>query len=253
MRSAPWAESEFTAGLVAAAPALPQGLKAWNGSLPAKRFAVYRNNMRGALVEALAVRYPVVQRLVGEEFFRVMAREFALSNLPASPVLINYGPEMPDFIAGFQPAAGLPYLADVARLESAYWQAYHAADDTPAGDDLFRSLDPLSLAERRVHFIAGAHVVPSRHPIVSIWEANALQAEVRPVDLAQTEDALVSRPGLAVEVRRLPWGAAAFLSALMQGSMIGEAIDSAAAASPHFDLARNLAGLMQARIIKDIE
>lgn len=252
MSAEPWKESAFADGLKASVLILPRGLKAWNGSEPVRRFAVYRNNMRGALVEALAVRYPVVQRLVGEEFFRAMARDFALSHLPASPVLINYGGNFPDFIASFEPAGGLPYLPDVARLESAYWQAYHAADEKPAGEELFRSLDPITLAERRIRFIASTHVIASPHPVVGIWEAHAEDGEVKPVDLSQAEDALVSRPALAVEVRRLPPGAVAFISSLMQGAMLGEAAENAVEASAEFDLARNLAGLIQARIIKEI-
>ncbi len=122
--------------------ALPDGLRAWNGSEPSKRFSVYRSNVRGALVEALAVRYPVVQRLVGEDFFRVMSRDYALNNLPPSPVLIGYGENFPEFVEGFEPAATLPYLADVARLESAYWQAYHAADDAPLPAEAFAAIDP---------------------------------------------------------------------------------------------------------------
>ena len=54
----------------------PPGLRTWNGSDPGPRFAVYRNNLVVSLVDALADTYPVVQEMVGVEFFRAMAREF---------------------------------------------------------------------------------------------------------------------------------------------------------------------------------
>jgi len=114
----------------------PAGLKTWNGSDPAQRFAVYRNNVIVSLVDALADSYPVVQALVGEDFFRAMAAEFARGNPPRSPVLAWYGAGFADFVADFPPAAGLPYLADVARLEWLRVEAWHAAD-----------ADPLPLAE----------------------------------------------------------------------------------------------------------
>ncbi len=79
-----WNETAFARSLTAGSMALPDGIRAWNGSEPSKRFSVYRNNVRGALVEALAVRYPVVQRLVGKDFFRVMARDYALNDLKRS-------------------------------------------------------------------------------------------------------------------------------------------------------------------------
>jgi hypothetical protein len=250
--AAAWNEAAFAERLKAEALALPPGLTSWNGAEPARRFAVYRNNVRGALVEAIAVRYPVVQRLVGEEFFRVMARQFALANLPASPVLIGYGEAFPDFIAGFEAAASLPYLPDVARLESAYWRCYHAADDEPVAPTVFQNIHPESLAALRFQFLAASAVVASAHPIVSIWQTNAADAEVKPVDLAQAEDALISRPGLSVEVRILPPGAACFIASLMADATLAEAADQAASAAQDFDLARNIGGLIQARIIRAV-
>lgn len=47
----------------------PGGLTSWNGSDPELRFAVCRNNVMVSLIDALADTFPVVQALVGEEFF----------------------------------------------------------------------------------------------------------------------------------------------------------------------------------------
>lgn len=247
-----WQPQEFAAHLLAPDATPPASLTSWTGHNSSKRFNVYRNNVRGALVEALAVRYPVVQRLVGEEFFRVMAAEFAVANLPPSPLLIHYGAEFPEHIAAFEPAAELPYLPDVARLESAYWQAYHAVDDTPLTAEAFQVIAPERLAEIRLEFIAGCHVLQSQHPIVSIWQTNAVDTEVTPVDLSLREDALVSRPHLSVEVRTLPQGAAHFLRLLQQGEALGEAAQQSITLFPAFDLTANLAGLIQTGIVKDI-
>lgn len=54
----------------------PSDLKAWNQSDPTQRFAVYRNNVIVSLCDALASTFPVVQALVGEDFFHTMARDF---------------------------------------------------------------------------------------------------------------------------------------------------------------------------------
>jgi hypothetical protein len=110
----------------------PPGLRTWNGSDPGTRFAVYRNNLVVSLVDALADTYPVVQEMVGVEFFRAMAREFVRVQPPASPVLAHYGAGFAEFIEDFPPAAGLPYLPDLARLELMRVEVYHAADDAPA-------------------------------------------------------------------------------------------------------------------------
>ena len=66
----------------------PPGLTTWNSSDPATRFAVYRNNVVCSLVDGLAAAFPVVQALVGEDFFRAMAAVFVRRAPPRSPVLL---------------------------------------------------------------------------------------------------------------------------------------------------------------------
>jgi hypothetical protein len=247
-----WGEDVFAAALRDRRAPVPEFVTSWTGPRPPRRFSVYRNNVRGALVEALAVRYPVVQRLVGEEFFRAMASEFALAHLPPSPVLISYGGEFPSFIEGFAPAASVPYLADVARLESAYWEAYHAADVSPLEASGFASIEPSRLAAARFDFISAFALVASRYPIVSIWRTNAEDEIAQPADLGRSEAALVARPGLEVEVRRLPEGAMCFLSRLQGGLTLGESVEAVLAETSSFDLTANLAGVISARIVAAI-
>jgi len=54
------------------------------------------------------------------------------------------------------------------------------------------------------------------------------------------------------EVRRLPRGSGAFLSALIDAAPLEAAAEQAAAADSAFDLAVNLAGLMTSRAITGI-
>jgi Putative DNA-binding domain len=248
----PPSQTDFAAALIDRALPVPGGVTSWTQPLPAKRFGVYRNNVSGALVEALAVRYPVVQRLVGGEFFRAMARDYALHNLPRSPVLIYYGADFPDFIASFEPAGSLPYLADVARLDSAHWESYHAEDATAVPQGAFASLDPAKLPNVAFEFLPSVRILSSPHPIVAIWRTNTEDAEVQAIDTAIAEDALVARPEMAVEVRTLPAGAAIFLSALRDGKPLGEAAGAALNAAADFNLSQNLAGLIAARITSRI-
>ena len=108
----------------------------------ARRFAVYRNNVMVTLSKALKSRFPAVDKIVGEEFFGAMARVFVSERPPRSPLLATYGDEFADFIATFEPASDLPYLADVARLEAARTRAYHSADAVPIDADGLTALDP---------------------------------------------------------------------------------------------------------------
>src|SRR5262245_21141379 len=124
-------QANFAGALLDRAKPLPTGLRSWTGAEPVKRYGVYRNNVATGLARALAARFPETEKVVGEEFFTAMARDYVLGHPPSSPVLLQYGRGFADFVSGFAPAASVPYLADIVRLEDAQVNAYHAADIAP--------------------------------------------------------------------------------------------------------------------------
>ena len=241
-------QRQFAAAVLDGSAPVPSSLRGRGAKPPQKRFAVYRNNVIASLVAALAARFPVVHRLVGDEFFRAMARLYASSEPPRSPVLLLYGESFPHFIENFVPAASIPYLDDVARLEFARGRAYHAADAVPLVPEAFASLRPAELADLRVALHPSVALLESAFPIVSIWEHNQ-EAEVSPVEDWRPESALVARPKLDVEVRQLPPGGYVFLDALARGMPLAAAAERAVTATPEFDPAENLAILLRANVV----
>src|ERR1700726_3239879 len=196
-------EASFADALLNADRPVPYGITAHNAAVPARRFAVYRNNVVVGLGKALKSRFPVVEKIVGEEFFAAMARVFVLEQPPRSPLLATYGDEFAAFIAAFEPARELPYLADVARLEAARTRSYHAADATPVAAERFAALDSRTIADIRIDLHPSAEIVRSPHPIVTIWAMNSAEQELAPIAAWRGEDALVVRPCLDVQVRTL--------------------------------------------------
>ncbi|MFD2143900.1 putative DNA-binding domain-containing protein [Ancylobacter oerskovii] len=133
-----------------------------------RRFAVYRNNVAVALIRALETRFPVLISLVGEEFFRAMAREFMLAHPPTSLLLTSFGDELPDFLASFTPAEDWPYLTDIARIEIARTRAYHAPDLVRLGADAFSALMSQGIEALRVRLHPAVAVIHSPHPVWTI-------------------------------------------------------------------------------------
>ncbi|HTT04417.1 MAG TPA: DNA-binding domain-containing protein, partial [Steroidobacteraceae bacterium] len=131
-------QAEFSAGLLAAVAVLPSGWVGPDGQPDAKRFGVYRNNVASSLIEALREGYPAVHRLVGDEYFSAVARVFIQAYPPESPVMLEYGAAFPPFLQAFEPLASLPYLADVARIERAWHEAYHSPDGAPSSPEVLR-------------------------------------------------------------------------------------------------------------------
>lgn len=243
-------QGAFAEALLTAEYACPPGLTTWNGSAPEKRFAVYRNNVIVSLIDAMADSFPVTQELVGEAFFRAMAREFVRAAPPRSPVLAWYGDGFAEFIEAFPAAAGVPYLADVARLEWLRVQAWHAADADPlAPEDIARLLgDAAALPDARFDLHPSVRMLRSHHAVVSLWAAHQSESAalaLADVDPGQAETALVLRNGLDVEISTITEGAAMFISLLQQGAALGEAAEQALAAETGFDLAQTLGLLIR--------
>ncbi len=243
-------ETSFARALLDTGQQIPAGIAGPNAAVPASRFAVYRNNVVVGLVKALKCRFPVVEKIVGEEFFAAMARVFVRVRPPRTRLLATYGDELAAFIAAFEPARELTYLADVARLEAARTRAYHAADATPVDAAEFAALDVSAVRGLRVELHPSAEIIRSPHPIVTIWAMNSGECELAPIENWRGEDALVVRPHLDVDVRLLPPGGAAFLRSLAEARPLGEAAAVALADDPKFDLSGNLALLIGSGLVR---
>lgn len=237
----------FAAGLVGAP--LPPGVTALAPDEAARRFAVYRNNVAFSLTEALASRFPVIQRLVGESFFSAVARVYAETHRPKSAVLLEWGDSFPAFLAGFPPLSDYPYMADVARIEYARGLAFHAADARPASADSFVGADPSQL-KLRLH--PSVQVLRLDHPAVSIWARNQPGASLESMTLAGPEIALVLRDAaFNVPVHAISDADAVMIDHIRLGANLTTAAELAQWAEPGHDPQPLILCLMQSGAILD--
>jgi hypothetical protein len=210
-------------------------------------FAVYRNTVMKGCIDALQANYPAVTRLVGEEWFRATASIFVRQSPPTNPMLLDYGVAFADFLASFEPAAELPYLPDVARLDR-YWTEAHAAPDDVV-------LDPATVAALAPEALASTVLRPhaaarwawfSDAPIYSIWSRN--RADETPHDELEwkPEGALLTRPHDVVQWFDIDAAGCAFLEACAKGRTLGAAADAALEAQADTDFARLMSTLLGA-------
>lgn len=237
-------QREFAQALLRPETISPAGLTTWNGSDPQHRFAVYRNNVTVSLIDALAAAYPVVLRLVGEAFFREMARIYVRLHPPRSRIMLDYGEAFSGFIESFAPASEVPYLADVARLERARLRAYHAADEAALEPTAYAGLNPSALGRLTIRLHPSVAILRSRFAIASLWAAHQGLMTIEAVDPYRPEDVLVVRLHLEVRVVRLAPGVAAFLKALDAGTAVADAVAITLGQSPEFDITTGLEALM---------
>jgi hypothetical protein len=212
-------QTAFRAALLDPALPAPEGLTTPEGRPAARRFAIYRNNVAASLTEALETAFPLLRRLLGEDFFRAMAGVHLRAHPPRSPLLMHYGADMPAFLAAFTPVAHLPYLPDVARLELARRAAYHAADAAPFDP---ATLGPTDLTALRLTPAPHLHLVRSRFPLHAIWTANT-GGPTGPLPPGP-QSVLVTRPGFDPVVDLLPEPDADTLASLLSGIPLGPAL-----------------------------
>lgn len=161
-------------------------------------FEIYRNNYRQGLIRALGQSFPVVEALVGAPFFAAMALDYVEQTPPTSRLLRAYGDRFATFIETFEPAAVLPYLADVARLEFALVEAYYALDDA----DLPVTTQAALGVESQLVWRNSTRMIGSSYPIVSIWQAHQQGEDLSTLDW-RAETALIVREANAVTAHRL--------------------------------------------------
>ena len=162
-----------------------------------------------------------------------------------------YGANFPDFIARFPPAAGVSYLADVARLEYLRVLACHAGDADPVSLAEIRSTlaDANTLPSLRLTLHPSLNVLSSAYAVVSLWAAHQGVMSLSSVVPETPETGLVLRQGLDVEVMRIPPAAGIFIDALLHGSALGEASELAVRIDVRFDPAEALGMLLQNRML----
>lgn len=199
---------------------------------------VYRNNYFGNLHDALAGAYPVIEQLVGRDFFRHLTRSFIRQYGSQSGNLHHYGAQMEDFLATFEPSKDLVYLPNVARLEWACHRAYFAEEATALNLGDLAQIPPERYADLILNLHPACHLLSSRYPISAIWHAHQSDAACDfHIDLDRGGgDVLVTRCDDVVIVVELFQADAAWLQAVQKGASLGVATDAIQARYPSFDL-----------------
>lgn len=237
-------QDDFARALLAGDEAAPPSIAALAGQ-PA--FAVYRNTVLKACIDALQANYPAVNRLVGDEWMRAAAAVYARNTLPGLPMLLDYGADFAGFLERFEPAAELPYLPGVARLDRCWTEAHVAATGDP--------LVPATIARfadgnfYRLHLqvhAAARWVWCAEAPAYSIWSRNRGDAnDDNEIDW-RPEGALLTRPRDAVTWRALDQAGCVFLDTCAAGGTVADAAQAALDIDGALDLSRLIAVLLDA-------
>ncbi len=213
-----------------------------HGLSTARRLQIYRNNLFESLTQALAAVYPVVAQLVGDDFFRQVARRFVLAHPLAAGNLHGFGRELPAVLAALPSATELPYLADVAALEWAWHEVYHEAGCVPLQPAQLGEVPAAQQMDLGLKFVPAARLVASAYPVLHIWQAHQphdADAGANEFTVSLDEGGirlLVLRRALEIEFVLLGEAEDVWLRAFASGSALAQATLVAFECDPAFDL-----------------
>ena len=219
-----------------------------DGLSPSARLQIYRHHILTSLTEALEATFPVVCRLVERRFFAYAADTYIRQHPPEAACVSAYGAGFPDFLEAFPPCHGLPYLADVARLEWALNVAYHAEECQPVGVDALRDIPGEQIEVLTFRCAPACILLRSVWPIDEIWRANQGGDEVTTpaIDLDSGGVCLeVLRWEAEVGFRTLEPAVYTFRAMLAAGQQLGTAVEAAVAVDEAFDCTAALGELFK--------
>ncbi len=148
----------------------------------ANRIDAHRGSFITGAQNAIVSAYPVVARLVGDEYMRAMAQAFVRKSPPKLASLTLYGDDFPAFLREFAPVQkDLPWLSAVAELDRAWFAAYAAKDDEVLriGDDRHG----IDLALLAPGLVASVQLLRFKIPAYSIWRTNKVDENVQAVHM----------------------------------------------------------------------
>jgi hypothetical protein len=234
-------QEEFSQLLAAADLGTLPALFSTDTDLIEQRLAIYRGNVQSIWTKTLANAFPVLQQLVGSEFFAYLALQYGRQFPSQSGDLNQFGSQFSRYLSVEAAVKDYPYFPAVAALEWQLHCAYYA-----------ENLDLISLPQ--FLSVAGDAAQDSRllfHPATSLFQASYAAAQVylahqvqpiRTIEVPLNTScyALVSRPMWRVELALIDAAGFLGLQALQQGQVLGDAMEQAISVDPKFDIASQL-------------
>ena len=246
-------QDRFAASVVDADPVRTAGAIVDDPPGAAARLGIYINHFQVTLTDVLETTFPVVRQLVGDPFFRMVARHYVRDAPPRHPCLFEYGGGFPGFLERLPEVRSLPYLADVARLEWAINEAWHAAD-APAIAAVTAAEPMAGCADVSLRLHPSCRLIASVFPVNWIWQIHQKACSEREtVDLdAGGVRLLVHRQEDEVGWIELSAADFAFVDSVLDAGSLSNSLMRARAVDGDFNPRPLLAALIDGGLISSL-
>lgn len=220
-----------------------------------RRLEIYSNNVQSNLISALEAVYPVIQNLVGVDFFKQVAREYLVRYPSSSGDIHGFGVQFPQFLSWFRGLERLTYLSDTARLEWAIHEAFHSADSTSLPLEKLATVAPEDYSRLKFILHPACRLLTSIYPIKRIWEIN--QPDYEKEDSVHLDEGgvylLLCRPEFMVELMDLSLPEYNLLLSIATGSGFSEGTEQVLKIDQSFKAGPFLQIMVEKNVIVDFE
>lgn len=220
--------------------------------LPSQNIRIYQNNVQANLLQALRSAYPLVVKLVGDDFFRVTAKEYIKRYPSRSGDLNEYGQYFSDFLAEYQPVKDLIYLADVAQFEWACHLLLFAGTHAPLNIDALKNLSPENYD--LIHFVLhpASRIMKFYYPILRIIDLCKGDISDDTIDIGEGGvNLLLFRQTLDIRLIPLSDSEFTFLNALQDNQSVANALEATLLIDPNFALGEKLTEWVREQVVVD--
>jgi len=200
---------------------------------PELRLAVYANAYRARLVETLAKDFAALRHHLGEEEFEALAHDYMDIHPSRYFSLRWFGQALPAFIEGHAVGRASPALAELARLEWAFVDAFDAEDVACADEATAARVPPAAWPTLRIALHPSVQLVWHEWDILALWRGYRDERPPRePTRLEAPGCCLAWREGLDTRYRALAPDEAGGLRALAGGGDFSVLCEEVAACLP---------------------
>jgi hypothetical protein len=229
-------QRHFAAGLLETTDELATRWIRADGINPSARLAIYRNNLHAGFLKTLTLEFPVIRRLVGEDYFSRLTLAFLARHPSRSGDLHHVGAPFANFLSEQFTATEFLYLADVAKLEWACQECLIAESSEPLDPQTLRDIPADAYGQLRFRLRPASRLLHSIFPVMRIWEVNQPDAATDEiVDLRSGPDYVLVMRASSLELRRIPAVDFRLLSKFAEGHTLDSALEAVLAADSQFD------------------
>lgn len=249
-------QHRFAAMLLAEEISVPDPLFVGDTELLAERAGIYRGNLHAIWSNSLRNAFPVIEQLVGSEFFEQLAILYGQEFPSSSGDLNLFGQYFSDFLRKESSVKAYPYFSAVAQLEWQVHRAYYSADAENLDMQHFLSTCGPAATEFALRLHPAASLFQSDCAAVQVYAAHldqALDAEESSIEfvLEAASFALVTRPDWIVKLTAITQAEFVVLSLLQQGQTLAAALDAGLDLDKNFDVAATLTKFFAAGAFSD--